>query len=133
EVEHHFQSENSESGDFRDRKWRDGRNGGWFSYEVAVDPAQAVALVCTYFGDDRGRDFDILVDGKKVASQKIDGSPRGNFFNAVYELPPAMTRGRSKITVRFQANQGAMAGGLFGLQIMQAGAAKEAALGNTGF
>ncbi|MEO5712766.1 MAG: beta-L-arabinofuranosidase domain-containing protein, partial [Luteolibacter sp.] len=93
EVEHRFQSENSESGDFQDRKWRDARGGGWFSYEVAVDPSKPVALVCTYFGGDVGRDFDILVDGKKVASQKIEGSPRGKFFNAVYALPPAETKG----------------------------------------
>ncbi len=128
EVDHHLQSATSESGDFRNRKWRDARNGGWFSYDITVDPAKPMALVCTYFGDDRQRDFDILVDGQKAASQKIDGSPRGKFFTAVYPLPAALTKARTKVTVRFQANKQAMAGGLFGLRMMQAASAPAAAL-----
>lgn len=128
EVEHGFQSENSESGDFRDRKWRDARNGGWFSYQVAVDSAKPVALVCTYFGDDLNRDFDILVDGTRIATQKIDGNPKGKLFNAIYQLPPPVTKGRSSVTVRFQCNRDAMAGGLFGLRVMLADSARGAVL-----
>jgi uncharacterized protein len=125
EVEHHFQSENSDTGNFRDRKWRDARNGGWLSYEVAVDPVKPMALVSTYFGGDMGRDFDIIVGGEKVASQKINGSPRAKFFNVINELPPSLTKGKSKIIVRYQANHAAMAGGLFGLRVMEAAAARD--------
>lgn len=125
EVEHGFMSDHSESGDFRDRKWRDARDGGWFSYEVAVAPAKPMALVCTYFGDDFGRDFDILVDGNKVATQKINGKPRGGFFTTAYKLPAERTKGKNKVTIRFQANGKSMAGGLFGLRVMHANAAKD--------
>jgi DUF1680 family protein len=125
EVEHGFQSVNSESGDFRDRKWRDARNGGWFSYQVAVDSSKPIALVATYFGDDRGRDFDILVDSNHIATQKIDGNPGGTFFNVAYEIPPSITQGKSKVTVRFQAKGDTMAGGLFGLRVVSAPSVKQ--------
>jgi hypothetical protein len=125
EVEHGFQSVNSESGDFRDRKWRDARGGGWFSYQVAVDPSKPIALIATYLGDDRNRDFDILVDSNPVATQKIDGSPRNKFFNVAYEIPPSITRGKAKVTVQFQAKGEALAGGLFDLRVVLAPSAKQ--------
>src|SRR5206468_584424 len=69
EVEHHFRSESSHTGDFHDRKWRD---GVWFSYEMAVDPGKPMALVATYWGGEwHTRHFDILVDGEKIATQKL--------------------------------------------------------------
>ena len=128
EVEHGFTYENTETGNFRDRKWCHARKGGWFSYDVAVDPAKPMALVCTYWGDDKDRDFDILVDGVQAASQKLEGAKPGKFFNVVYALPPAMTKDRSKVTVRFQGVADSIAGGLFGLRMMQADAANESLL-----
>ncbi|HEY8899160.1 MAG TPA: glycoside hydrolase family 127 protein [Chthoniobacterales bacterium] len=124
EVEHNFQSENSETGSFRDRKWRDARTGGWFSYDLAVDPNKPMALIVTYFGGDRGRTFDVLVDGKKVATQKLDGRQNGKFLNVVYALPADSTRRKTKVTVRLQGVGNSLAGGAYDLRVLQADAAK---------
>jgi hypothetical protein len=118
EVEHGFQSEASQTGDHRDRKWRDAR--GWFSYDVAVDPTQPMVLVCTYWGGDRGRSFDILVDGQKLATQKLENETPNQFIHKSYSLPATMTRGREKVNVRFAATSGSVAGGLFGLRMARA-------------
>ena len=52
--------------------WRDASNGGWFSYTVAVNPDKQMELVLTYSSTDGGnREFEILVDNKKIAEQKL--------------------------------------------------------------
>ncbi len=119
EVEHALRSENSQTGDYRDRKWRDARDG-WFSYEMAVDPEQPMTLVVTYWGGEtQERNFDILVDGEKIAAQKLRMNKPGEFFDERYPIPPALTKGKSKVTVRFQAQPGSLAGGVFGLRTMR--------------
>jgi hypothetical protein len=117
EVEHHFQSENSETGDFRDRKWRAALPGGWISYEIAVDPAKPVALVSTYWSDDRGREVDFLIDGKKLITAKPEFLKRGVFYEAAYAIPPEMTHGKKSVTVRLVVTHGLA--GTYGLRILQ--------------
>src|SRR5690606_23134583 len=38
ERDHNFRGENSQTGDFQGRKWRHASDGGWFSFEMKVDP-----------------------------------------------------------------------------------------------
>ena len=123
EVEHDLRSENSETGDNQDRKWRDARNAGWFSYQMAVDPDAPMVLVSTYWGDEwQERNFDILIDGVKVATQKLHTNKPGDFFDQTYAIPPALTKGKTKVMVRFQAHSNDTAGGVFGLRTMRANA-----------
>ena len=58
------------------------------------------------------------MDGKKVATQHLEGSRPGRFFDEVYPLPADLTEGKEKVTVRFQAHSGCSAGGIFDLRIM---------------
>ncbi|MBI5387336.1 MAG: glycoside hydrolase family 127 protein [Verrucomicrobia bacterium] len=120
EIDHSQKGVHTQSGNFQERKWRDANQGGWFSYEVKVLPGQPMTLVCTYWGGDTGaREFDILVDGEKIATQKLDKNKPGDFFDASYPLPERLTRGRERVIVKFQAHPEKMAGGLFGLRIMK--------------
>ena len=52
-------------------------------------------LQATYWGDERSRDFDILVDDVKVATQHLSGQA-GKFFDVDYPLPEALTRGKAR-------------------------------------
>ncbi len=119
ERDHKLQSANSQAGDFNDRKWRHAGDGGWFSYEVKVLPGQALSLVCTYWGSDVGRTFDVLVDGQKIATQKLDNTQPDQFFDVTYPLPASLVHGKEHVTVKFQAQPGSMAGGLFGLRVLK--------------
>jgi hypothetical protein len=121
EVEHNFRGENSESGVNRDRPWRDARNGGWFSYEMSVDSNAPMTLRCTYWGGDgQNRNFDILIGGERIATQRLEAEQPDRFFDKDYPIPPALTRGRTKVTVRFQAHPGNTAGGIYGVWMMRA-------------
>ena len=120
ERDHKFAGAQTSNGDFGGKKWRDARDGGWFSYLLKALPDAAQELTITYWGSDGGgRDFDILVDGVKIAGESLANRHPNRFFDTSYEIPPDLTRGKNQVTVRFQAHSGGMAGGVFGCRIMK--------------
>lgn len=120
EQEHRQQGERTTWGPFSDRAWRHADDGGWFSYDMQVLPDKPMTLLCTYWGSDSGnRHFDLLVDGTQIATQRLDRDKPDEFFDVQYPIPAALTRGRTTITVRFQAHPGHMAGGVFELRIVR--------------
>jgi len=120
ERAHGLQGERTFSGEFNGRRWRDARDGGWFSFELKVSPEQPVLLVCTYWGSDGGgREFDLLVDGKKIATERLESKRPGVFYDQGYPVPAELTKGKERVTVRFQAHPSRMAGGVFGCRILR--------------
>ena len=122
ERAHNQQGKTTSSGAAFGRRWRDARGGGWFSYDMKVLPDQPVDLIVTYWGGDGGnRVFDILVDGRKVATQKLNTPKPGQFTGVTYRVPVECTKGKTKVTVKFQGHPGSMAGGVFGCRIVKRG------------
>ena len=120
EVDHKVQGEKSDPLEALGRKLRHAYDGGWFSYELKVDSAATNLLVCTWWGDESGeRNFDILVDGTKIASQKLLHNQPGKFWDVTYSIPVELTQGKQKVTVKLQAQPGNFAGGLFGCRILR--------------
>jgi len=112
EVEHNLRCERSETGDLNNRKYREGE---WFSYDVAVDPVKPADLVVTCWGGQwEKRLFDILVDGTKVASPELQTHRPGEFVDFSYGIPPALTAGKTRVTVRFQNR----VPGIFGVRMV---------------
>jgi uncharacterized protein len=119
ERDHNMQGEGTSAGEYQGRKWRHASNG-WFSFDLKAVPDKPLALVCTYWGSETGpRTFDILVDGVRVATQSLHEDNPNSFFDVTYPIPEAVTRGKQKITIRFEARPDNTAGGLFGLRIIQ--------------
>jgi len=122
ERAHNQQGKTTHAGSAFGRKWRDARGGGWFSYDMKVLPDRPVGLTVTYWGGDSGnRSFDVLVDGRKIATQKLAAARPGKFMDVTYEVPAELTRGKRKVTVRFQAHPGSFAGGVFGCRVVRGG------------
>jgi hypothetical protein len=119
EKGHNLQAEKSESGELRGERYREAFAGGWFSYELKVLPDKPIVLLGTYWGSDTGRTFDILVEGTKIATQTVNVNFPGDFFDVEYKIPPELTRGKEKITVRYQAPPEGAAGGLYGLVMLR--------------
>lgn len=120
EVDHKQLGENSGAGDWQNRKYRHAENGGWFSIEQKVAPDAPVELLVTYWGGESGaRTFDITVDGKQIATQTLNQDKPGAFFEKTYAIPAELTRGKQKVTVRFQAQPGNVAGGVFGIKTLR--------------
>ena len=115
ELKHGLKTEgNVQSGPFEGKVFRHARDGGWFSYDLEVSPDQPATLVCTYWGSDRRRTFDILVDGQKIATETVNRNQSGSFYDVAYKIPPELTRTKQKVTVKFQAQPGGVAGGVYG-------------------
>jgi len=113
EREHKLAGEKIFDGVFEGQRWREARDGGWFSYDLKVDPVKPLTLVCRFRGsEDRRRNFDILVEGEKVGSSRL-GSHLGEFFDVEYVLPEKLTRDKQRITVKFQAQPNGLAGGVY--------------------
>src|SRR2546421_4163415 len=107
---------------------RPGRRGRtWFSYDLPGEPAHPMVLIATYFsGDRRGTpaDFGIQVDGGSIGDQQLGLSDPHRFFDLEYRLPEDLVRGKSKVTVRFQAKQGSQIATVFGLRMIRGDAAR---------
>jgi len=126
ERDHKLTGEKTYNGTHNGRTWRDARDGGWFSFEMRVDPQAPMTLVCTYWGDDSGpRNFDILVDGEKIATQSLNRLKPNRFVDVAYEVPPALTRDKAQVTVRLTAHPGQIAGGIFGCRTVRSDAVGE--------
>jgi len=117
ERAHDLSAEQSQTGRFSDHAWRDAAPNGAFSYVLALPTTPKPALICTYWGGDRDRSFDIVVNGVVVATQKLEGLQPGKTFEVVYPLPPEALTGQQNLTVRFQGRNQGRVGGLFGLRL----------------
>jgi DUF1680 family protein len=119
EKGHNLQAEKSESGEFRGERFREAFAGGWFSYDLKVLPDKPMVLLGRYWGSDTGRTFDILVEGKKISTQTVNVNFPGDFFDVEYKILLELTRGKEKITVKYQAPSEGAAGGLYGLAMLR--------------
>lgn len=121
ERDHELKGEKMGRGDFSDRKWRHAPDGGWFSWKLKVQPGQPQQLSVTYWGSDAGgRIFDILVEGEKIATQKLENNRPGKFYEETYPLPAELLKDKQSVTVKFQGHPGATAGGVFGVRVLKA-------------
>jgi hypothetical protein len=119
EGAHNLQGENHASGPHAGRGWRHAPSDqagrpAWFSWDLKVLPDTPMTLCCTYWGSDvPPRTFDILIGDKVLATQSLDRNKPGEFFDVEYPIPPELTKGKDKVTVRFQAHPNNTAGGVF--------------------
>ena len=74
-----------------------------------------MALVIHYWGGFTGsKTFDILVNGKKIATENISGKKDGQFIDIQYDIESELIANENKIIVMFRPHQGHRAGPIFG-------------------
>ena len=122
ERDHNVQGENTSAGEHAGIKYRHATDGGWFSFDIKLPEAGPADLVVTYWGSETGpRTFDVLLDGKKLATQSLHQDKPDHFWDRVYQLPEQQTKGKTKATIKFQAHPGNFAGGVFGVRVVRRG------------
>lgn len=120
ERDHNLKAtERSYVSDAMDRMGREARSNNHFEFEMKVDPSTNNSLLLTYIGDDKDRLFDILVDGVKLVTEDWKGAKTGKFYDVEYKLPATMISGKTKITVKIDANHGKTAGRVFGVRTIK--------------
>jgi hypothetical protein len=120
EVEHDLKGEGMASGIHNGRRWR---HGTWIQYTLDPRGAREVILSVTYSGDDRGREFDVSVNGKVIAMQRLTGEKPNHFIEKRYPIPSEIlqTAGKGRLTVRFTVKRW-LAGGLYDVRLLKPGA-----------
>lgn len=105
---------------------RPGRRGSsWFSYDVPVEPDHAMALVLTFYSDDRRGSpatFDVQVEGTTIAAQHVGRDEPPRFYDVEIPIPASLVGDNKKVTVRFEAHEGDRIATIFGLRIIRADA-----------
>jgi DUF1680 family protein len=120
ERDHNFTGEKLETGESHTRKFRVANDGGFFSFEMKVAPGFSYNLVATYWGmDNRGRNFDILVEGEKIASEDLNKYKESKFHDITYRIPSKLIQGKTKIKVTFQAKPKNQAGPVYGVRLVK--------------
>ena len=119
ERDHNFKGEKTNTGSFRKRKFRESREG-WFSFDMKVFKGQPMALTVDYWGGYPGsKTFDIMVDGKVIATENISNKKDGHFIDVSYDIPDKLTFGKRMITITFKAHKGNIAGPVFGIRVIK--------------
>ena len=117
ERDHDLKAKDSYAVTYRGRHGRDARNHGYFEWTAKVRPGPLM-LQATYWGEERNKLFDILVEGTRIATQRLEGERPGEFFSVDYPIPPELTRGKATVVVRVQpSNDRSRAAPTFGMRI----------------
>ena len=119
ERDHNFKGEKTTPGEFQDRKNREARSG-WFSFDMKVVPDQPNLLHVEYWGGFPGsKTFNILVNDEVIATENISNIKDGQWIDIEYPIAQTLTNGKSKVTVKFNAFYGHMAGPVFGVRTLK--------------
>ena len=115
ERDHEFTGEKINTSEEHTRKYRLAHPGGYFSFNLKVDPEKTNNLLCTYWGmDNRGRTFDILVNDVTIATEDLNKYKSSKFYDIVYPIPVEVTKGKQQVKVTFKPAAHGMVGPLYG-------------------
>lgn len=102
-------------GEGHGRKWRTSRVDGSMFFVMKVDRENQNELLMTYWGmDNRGKIFDILVDGQKIATEDLNKYKASRFYDVQYAIPLLLTKGKEKISIQIKARPSNSIGPLYG-------------------
>jgi len=75
--------------------------GNYMEFTLAVRPGPML-LGALYWGEEVNKNFDISVEGTRIANERRAVAPVNRFVNVDYPIPEALTRGKDKVIVRFE-------------------------------
>ncbi|MFV0419436.1 MAG: beta-L-arabinofuranosidase domain-containing protein [Dysgonomonas sp.] len=104
----------------KNTQYRIAENGGWFSYDLKTDSKnkKPYFLISRYWGDQSPEhEFDIYIDSNLLTTVNLNRRLYLTYIDDIFEIPFEWTKGKSKISVKFQAKENKKAGVLFSLKI----------------
>ena len=118
ESDHAYMADGADTGLAPQGRWRHAK--GWFSYVLSDPKAEASTLQLMLSPVDAGRRFTVEVNGQIVAQLTLAVRQDPGLYPYEVALPPGLASSAGgKLTVRFVANTGSIAGGLYGLRLLK--------------
>ena len=118
ESDHAFAGEGADAGLNGTRHRRHAT--GWFSYVLSDWKREAKTLRLTFSKGDAGRKFDVLVNGTLLETVELNAGAAQEFYTRDFAIPAAVVAASNgKLTVKFVAKPGSIAGGLYGLRLLR--------------
>lgn len=114
ESDHAFAGEGADAGVARGKHWR--RASGWFSYVLNDRKLEAKILRLTFDGGDAGATFDVLINGRQIATVTLEKNTQ-KFYAKDVAIPSELLN--ESLTVKFVAKPESMAGRLYGLRLLR--------------
>ncbi|MFD2581465.1 beta-L-arabinofuranosidase domain-containing protein [Pedobacter vanadiisoli] len=120
ERDHNFTAAKEYMGEDHGSKWRVAGENGFLQFEVKVDPALQNTIIASYWGmDNRGRNFDVLVDGINIATEDLNKYKESRFYDISYKIPVELTKGKNKVTVKLFPKAKNSAGPIYGVRVIK--------------
>ena len=120
ERDHNFSATKEYMGEDHGSKWRVAGENGFLQFEVKVDPAAQNTIIASYWGmDNRGRNFDVLVDGVNIATEDLNKYKESRFYDISYKIPAELTKGKSKVTVKLFPKAKNSAGPIYRVRVIK--------------
>lgn len=119
EQTHALQAGSSEEVLYRGRNGRLARGGASFEFRMRSSN-EPLLLQVTYWGKQRSSRFRILVDGVRFAAESMDGGGPVAFIERSYALPAEATQGKKFVLIRFEPEENANAGPVYGCRVFAA-------------
>ena len=121
ETDHAMLMEKSNKGNNLNEFFREARDGGYFSYDLATKSETNLSLLLRFWGAEWGnRKFDIYIDDEKLLTE--DNTNKWNqsiFKDVVYPIPDSMVKGKTHIRVKFQSIPGSTAGAIYYVRLVR--------------
>ncbi|MYN06238.1 glycoside hydrolase family 127 protein [Pseudoduganella aquatica] len=117
ESDHFFKGEGADAGINKGRHWRHAK--AWFSYELNDKEGAAKTLRLSFSRADAGRKFDIVVNGELLETVILGRDAADEIYTRDFAIPAGHPGQPRKLTVKFVAHPGSMAGGLYGLRLLR--------------
>ncbi|NIK68073.1 beta-L-arabinofuranosidase domain-containing protein [Paenibacillus sp. BK720] len=102
ELEHQIEGERTHGGTWEGLNGRMAEAGGWFSYRMKIQPGASLAV--TFNRMHTNRSFDIYIDEQLLATEDFPDAWKRSFYEKQFELPHALTAGKTYVTVKFIPN-----------------------------
>lgn len=120
ERDHNFTAAKESMGEEHGSKWRMAGEEGFIQFDVKVDPNAQNTIIASYWGmDNRGRNFDILVDNVNVATEDLNRYKESRFYEISYKIPLEVSKGKSKVTVKLSPKAKNSAGPVYSIRVIK--------------
>ncbi len=118
EVDHNFKGYNTKTGNFEGKIWREAKDGGWFSYEMKVDPKNRNILLINFWdNNDEKQEFDVIVNDVQIEPYKEIKNKSIKSSEMYFQIPKQLIQSKKIANIKIHSNT--YSGKVFDLRIIK--------------